>query len=200
MKRKNLYVADEKMLWEKLLAGDEDACTYIYRKYIEELFSYGMRFTSDRELVKDCIQDLFVKIYCNCPSLNHTENVRLYLFKALKNTMFNVFEKDKSLYQIDTIEPVFTVEYTIEDELIENETEQERRDKLNKAMETLTPHQREVIYYRYTKGLKINHICEIMEMNYQSVQNLLQRSIKKLRSALAEKKHHVLHIKRNISN
>ena len=63
MKGKSFYTADEKMLWEKLLAGDEDACTYIYRKYIEELFSYGMRFTSDRELVKDCIQDLFVKIY-----------------------------------------------------------------------------------------------------------------------------------------
>jgi RNA polymerase sigma factor (sigma-70 family) len=154
---------------------------------VEELFSYGMRFTPDRELIKDCIQDLFVKIYSNRSNLNCTDNVKLYLFIALKNILFNVFEKDKSLYKMDTIEPVFTVEYTIEDEWIENELEQERRNKINKVLETLTPRQKEVIYYRYTKGLKLNHIGEIMDMNYQSVQNLLQRSIKKLRSALAEK-------------
>lgn len=178
---------DESLLWEKLLVGDGDAYAYLYRNYVEELFSYGMRFTSDRELVKDCIQDLFVKIYSNRSNLNRTDNVKLYLFIALKNILFNVFEKDKSLYKIDTIEPVFTVEYTIEDELIENELEQERRNKINKVLEMLSPRQKEVIYYRYTKGLTLNHIGEIMDMNYQSVQNLLQRSIKKLRSALTGK-------------
>jgi RNA polymerase sigma factor (sigma-70 family) len=187
MPNKNVHMIDESLLWEKLLVGDGDAYAYLYRNYVEELFSYGMRFTSDRELVKDCIQDLFVKIYSNRSNLNRTDNVKLYLFIALKNILFNVFEKDKSLYKIDTIEPVFTVEYTIEDELIENELEQERRNKINKVLEMLSPRQKEVIYYRYTKGLTLNHIGEIMDMNYQSVQNLLQRSIKKLRSALTGK-------------
>jgi DNA-directed RNA polymerase specialized sigma24 family protein len=55
----------EKVLWEKFLLGDDKAYALFYNKYIEELFSYGMRFTSDRELKKDCIQDVFVKIYSN---------------------------------------------------------------------------------------------------------------------------------------
>ena len=184
----SFYTKDESLMWEALITGDKEVCAYFYQKYIEELFSYGMRFTSDRELVKDCIQDLFVKIYCNCSNLNPTDNVKLYLFIALKNIIFNVFEKDKRLYQFDTIEPVFTVEYTIEDELIENEMMQERRNRIRRELETLTPRQREVIYYRYAKGLKPDQIGKIMEMNYQSVQNLLQRSIKKIRSALAGKK------------
>ncbi|MDR0699787.1 MAG: sigma-70 family RNA polymerase sigma factor [Tannerella sp.] len=196
MSTRNVYTIDESLLWEKILAGDEDAYSYLYRQYVEELFSYGMRFTSDKELIKDCIQDLFVKIYSNRSNLSCTDNVKLYLFIALKNILFNVFEKDKSLYKMDTIEPVFTVEYTIEDEWIENELEQERRNKINKVLETLTPRQKEVIYYRYTKGLKLNHIGEIMDMNYQSVQNLLQRSIKKLRSALAEKEKQKAFIKK----
>jgi RNA polymerase sigma factor (sigma-70 family) len=188
------------MLWDKLLAGDENACAYLYRKYIEELFSYGMRFTSDRELVKDCIQDLFVKIYSNHANLNRTDNVKLYLFIALKNIIFNVFEKDKSLCQIDTVEPVFSVEYTIEDELIANEEERERRHKIKKVLETLSPRQKEVIYYRYLKGLKLTQICKIMEMNYQSTQNLLQRSIKKLRSELTEKEANASTIKMSSQN
>jgi len=192
---KNLDASDELLLWKKFLTGDENAYACIYRKYIEDLFSYGMRFTSDRELVKDCIQDVFIKIYNNRSNLGPTDNIRLYLFIALKNTLFNVFEKDKSLYHIDTIEPVFTVEYSIEDEIIANELLQEQQTVLNRILETLTPRQKEVMYYRYDRGLKINEICEIMQMNYQSVQNLIQRSIKKINASFTEKKRNALCIK-----
>ena len=190
-----LHIKDEQLLWEKFLAGDRYAYECLYRKYIEALFSYGMCCTSDRELVKDCVQDVFVKIYTNRSNLNHTDNVRLYLFIALKNTLFNVFDKNNSLYQIDTVEPVFTVEYSIEDELIADELQQEQQDKINQILNMLTPRQKEVMYCRYVKGLSLNEICEIMQMNYQSVQNLIQRSIKRIHTAIVEKENYPLCIK-----
>lgn len=178
------YINDE-LLWKKLLDGDHNAYRYIYRKYIKELFAYGMRFTSNRELLKDCIQEMFIKIYTNSSNLNNTDNIKLYLFIALKNILFNVFEKEKSSYHLDTVEPVFSVEYTIEDEIIANEQEQERNKNIHHLLEMLTPRQKEVIYYRYVEGLTMNEICQIMDMNYQSVQNLLQRSIKRLHNLSA---------------
>ncbi|MDR0700360.1 MAG: sigma-70 family RNA polymerase sigma factor [Tannerella sp.] len=196
MKFKNINNADEKLLWEQLIKGDDDAYSCIYKKYVEELFSYGMRFTTDRELVKDCIQEIFVRIYKNRSGLTSPDNVKLYLFVALKNVIFNVFEKDKQLYCIDTIEPVFNVEYSIEDEIIHDELIQEQREKIKRILDVLTPRQKEVLYYRYVKRLKISHICTIMDMNYQSVQNLLQRSIKKLRSTFIEKNQNIYKLKR----
>jgi len=192
---KNLDANDEQLLWEKFLTGDENAYACIYRKYIEELFSYGMRFTADRELVKDCIQDVFVKIYSNRSNLGSTNNIRLYLFIALKNALFNVFEKDKSVYHVDTIEPVFAADYSIEEELFADELEQEKKDRINHILSVLTPRQKEVIYYRYVKGLHLNQICEIMDMNYQSVQNLIQRSIKKIHSSFEDKREKTLALK-----
>jgi RNA polymerase sigma factor (sigma-70 family) len=188
-------IVDDMSLWEKFLSGDDKAYTCIYKKYVKELFSYGVRFTPDRELVKDCIQDVFVKIYSNRLHLNRTDNVRLYLFVALKNTLFNVFQKDEHSYHDDTAEPVFSVEYSIEDQLIENEDEQERADKINLILNMLTPRQREVIYYRYVEGMRMDEICVVMKMNYQSVQNLIQRSIKKVRTAFKEKDQCALSIK-----
>jgi RNA polymerase sigma factor (sigma-70 family) len=179
--------AREKLLWEKLVKGDDEAYSRIYKKYVEELFSYGMRFTADRDLIKDCIQDVFVRIYRNRSKLQIVDNVRLYLFIALKNTLFSVFEKDRPFYCIDSVEPVFCADYSIEDEIIHDELLQEQREKIRRILEVLTPRQKEVIYYRYTKGFRINHICEIMHMNPQSVQNLLQRSIRKIHSAFIEK-------------
>lgn len=186
-------IPDETM-WNKFLAGDDKAYAFFYKKYIEELFSYGMRFTTDRELIKDCVQDVFVKIYSNRANLGKTDNVKLYLFMALKNTLFNVFQKDKISYHIDTMEPVFSTEYTIEDQLINNELEQEQKDKMNLILQSLTPRQKEVIYYRYVEGMNMDDICKLMDMNYQSVQNLIQRSIKKVRDTFKEKNKTILSI------
>jgi RNA polymerase sigma factor (sigma-70 family) len=187
---------EDNLLWEKFLSGDDKAYACFYKKYVTALFSYGIRFTPDRELVKDCIQDIFVKIYSNRSTLNKTDQLKLYLFIALKNTLFNVFQKDKSSYHIDTVEPVFTVEYTIEDRMIADEQEKERKDKIGRILESLTPRQKEVIYYRYVEGMELKDICKLMDMNYQSVQNLIQRSIKKLKSVFDEKGKPVLSIKR----
>jgi RNA polymerase sigma factor (sigma-70 family) len=178
---------EEQLLWEMFLSGDDRAYAYFYKKYIGELFAYGMRFTSDRELVKDAVQDVFVKIYSHRTKLNRTDKVKPYLFVALKNMLFNVFQKEKDSYHIDTVEPVFITEYPVEDMIIADEQEAERKQKINQLLETLTPRQKEVIYYRYVEGMELNEICKLMEMNYQSVQNLIQRSIRRIKQVYAEK-------------
>ena len=35
----------------------------LYNKHIDQLFAFGSRFTSDREMLKDCIQDVFVRVW-----------------------------------------------------------------------------------------------------------------------------------------
>lgn len=175
----------DQMIWESFLCGDDEAYTYIYRQYSQALYAYGMHFTSDKGLVEDCIQDVFIKIFQNRKHLQSTDNIKLYLFIALKNKLFNVFRKDIKYYQIDSLEPVFTAEYTIEDEIIENEKEQFLNNKMIRMLEVLSPRQKEIIFYRFVEGLSYEEICQIMDMNYQSTQNLIQRSLKKLRTTFS---------------
>ena len=35
----------------------------LYDKNVDNLFAFGSRFTADRELIKDCIHDVFVKVF-----------------------------------------------------------------------------------------------------------------------------------------
>jgi RNA polymerase sigma factor (sigma-70 family) len=174
---------DDTELWEKFLSGDDGAYAYFYQKYVRLLLSYGMRFTSDRELVKDCIHDVFVKLYSNHSSLKHVRQIQAYLFTSLKNELYTVFQKDKTVYHIDVIEPVFCIDYTAEELLIAEEQEMEEQQKLREMLDTLTPRQKEVIYYRYIQGMKLDEICKLMDLNYQSLQNLIQRSILKIKKA-----------------
>lgn len=176
----------DQIIWENFLCGDDKAYTYIYREYSQALYAYGMHFTSDKGLVEDCIQDVFIKIFQNRRHLQSTDNIKLYLFIALKNMLFNIFRKDIKYSQIDSLEPVFAAEYTIEDEIIENEREQFLNEKMIRMLEVLSPRQKEIIYYRFVEGLSYEEICQIMDMNYQSTQNLIQRSLKKLRTTFSQ--------------
>lgn len=176
----------DQIIWENFLCGDDEAYTYIYREYSQALYAYGMHFTSDKGLVEDCIQDVFIKIFQNRRHLQSTDNIKLYLFIALKNKLFNIFRKDIKYSQIDSLEPVFAAECTIEDEIIENEREQFLNEKMIRMLEVLSPRQKEIIYYRFVEGLSYEEICQIMDMNYQSTQNLIQRSLKKLRTTFSQ--------------
>ena len=175
-------------LWNQFLEGDEKAYLYIYRLYAQDMYSYGMLFTTNSELVKDCLHDVFIKIHRNRKKLSQVDNIRLYLLKAMKNYLFDVFDKKKELFHNDTIEPVFSPEYTIEDKIIRQEELHYQSRKIRQMLESLTPRQKEVLYYRYMKNLTYDEIGEIMQMNYQSILNLIQRSIKKLRETFAESK------------
>lgn len=175
-------------LWNQFLKGDEKAYLYIYKLYAQDMYSYGMLFTTNSELVKDCLHDVFIKIHRNRKKLSQVDNIRLYLLKAMKNYLFDVFDKKKELFHNDTIEPVFSPEYTIEDKIIRQEELHYQSRKIRQMLKSLTPRQKEVLYYRYMKNLTYDEIGEIMQMNYQSILNLIQRSIKKLRETFAESK------------
>jgi RNA polymerase sigma factor (sigma-70 family) len=190
---------EDSLLWEKFLSGDDKAYSALYKKYVTLLFSYGMRFTPDRELVKDCVQDVFVKIYSNRSTLRKTGYVKFYLFLSLKNTLLNVFRKDRHSHQMDTAEPVFCTEYTIEEHTAAGEQEEELGMKMNRILDALTPRQKEAIYYRYVEGMELKDICRLMDMNYQSVQNLLQRAVRKLKNTFSEKEIPAWSIKKDVT-
>ena len=185
--------------WRKFLSGDDKEYAYFYQKYVKILFSYGMRFTSDNELVMDCIHDIFVNIYSNRLKLKHINQIRVYLFISLKNRLYTYFQKDKVSYHIDTLEPVFCVEYSAEEYMILEELEQEGQMRLKRILDLLTPRQKEVIYYRYVQGMELNEICKLMDINYQSLQNLIQRSLQKIRRTFIQTKNTEQSIEKRIS-
>ncbi|MDR1682411.1 MAG: sigma-70 family RNA polymerase sigma factor [Candidatus Symbiothrix sp.] len=179
-------------LWQQFLDGGNEAYSALYEKYIDALFAYGVRFTPNRELVKDCIQDVFVKIYSHRNHLKPTDNVKFYLFVALKNILLDYFRGNAAIQvENDFAEPVFDVEFPVEEQMIADEQEQERSQVMNRVLDALTSRQKEVIYYRYVEGMDLQMICELMQMNYQSVQNLIQRSIKKLKTTIINQKYNI---------
>lgn len=175
---------DTNYLWKRFIGGDDKAYAELYNLYIDDLFAYGMHFTPDRESVKDCIQEVFISLYNNRSKQKKVENIKCYLFTSLKNELFDLFKKSIEYYQIETIEPVFNVGYSVEDMFVKTETDQYNIAKVKEVLQSLTPRQNEVLYYRYVEEMSYDEIGELMQMNYQSVRNLIHRSIQKAREVV----------------
>lgn len=178
---KNKHKSDQ-TLWNSFLGGDEDAYACIFERYVRVLFVYGSQLTSDRELVKDCIQDLFVRLYFRRKSLGQTNNIKYYLFGALKNTLKNALKKELS---VSSDLSAAATEYGRDEDQPELEIMEEelamQRD-MDRLMTFLTPRQRQVIHYRYVDNLPLNEISELMNMSYQAVLNTIQRAMKRIRT------------------
>lgn len=176
----------EAELWSKVICGDMTALSLLYRENYNLLFNWGMKFVADEEFVKDCIQDVFVKI-CSSRKLSQTSYVRSYLLSSLRNMIFDKISSMRDtvsitehLFEIDendaAIDPMFQVD----------DAHRSLHRKLIKSYNSLTYNQRVSIYLRFVRGLSYKEISAVMDMNPQSAMNLVSRALKSLRAEMGQ--------------
>lgn len=187
----DIHTLSDSLLWKRFLEGDSSAYTQIYNRTVQDLFRFGLLYTSDKELIKDCIHDVFVKIHMNRAKLAPTDNIAAYLTVALKNTLFNALKKTTDSLSFDEIgereETVDEFPSTPETIYINNEQEKQVQATVHTMMSVLTDRQREIIYYRYIKEMSIDEISKVTDMNNQSVSNSIQRALGRIRDLFKRK-------------
>jgi RNA polymerase sigma factor (sigma-70 family) len=165
--------------------GNTAAFTPIYNMYVNMLFNYGHCLTSNTELIKDCVHDVFVKLLNPNSKLN-VKSISSYLIISLRNRLVDEFRHANHTIE-NSVEDIRVNSY---DEGVEARyliTEHTRlvHEKVNGLLETLTPRQRKVFQLYYIEQRKYDEICEIMNMNYHSVRNLVHRGMVRLREQTA---------------
>lgn len=162
--------------------GNDAAFSTLYNTYINMLYNYGCRLTTDAELLKDCIQEVFVKIYNKRTELDTVANFKSYILISLKNKLCDESRKRVNLSDVSVDELDVMSSDNVEKDYIANEKEMLDNLFVAKLLNQLSPRQRKAIILYYIEEKKYEDICAIMEMNYQSVRNLIHRGITKLRS------------------
>ncbi|MDR0962585.1 MAG: sigma-70 family RNA polymerase sigma factor [Mediterranea sp.] len=170
-------------LWNKYISGDDDAYADLYHTYVQVLFAYALRYTSDRELAKDCLQELFVKLFRHRSRLKPTDNVKSYLLVIFKNILLNAIKKEE-IYQghIHRMQPD---EVCPPADLPEIHEEMHHTARLvDQSLECLSRREREIMKMRYQEEKSLQEIATLTGIHYQSVQNIIQRGLKKMRRHL----------------
>ncbi len=165
--------------------GDAAAFSKLYNLHVNMLYNYGCKLTKDVELLKDCIQDVFIKIYNKRTELDTVTNFKSYIIISLKNKLCDESRKRINLSDIAVEELDVISGDNLEKDYIDNEKEMLDNVFVAKILDELSPRQRKAIVLYYIEEKKYEEICAIMDMNYQSVRNLIHRGISKLRTCTA---------------
>lgn len=163
-------------------SGDVGAFSKLYDLYVNTLFNYGCRLTTDKELLKDCIHDVFVKIYTKKDELSNVTNLKSYLFISLKNKLCD--ESRKRVNQSDVAVEELTIlsSDNVESNYIASEKQRMEKNVVKRLLGQLSERQRKAFTLYYLEERDYEEICQIMSMNYQSIRNLMHRGMLKLRS------------------
>ncbi len=174
--------ANYNITWSQFKNGDSKALESLYRTYIQSLINYGLKITDDTDLVKDCIQDLFVELWKSRQNLADTTDPKFYLFRALRNKLSKALSQQSfvSEDEMQLTADSLTTSY-IELKIIAREHELCNHFNLQQLLTKLPKRQQEVIYLRFYHNFPYETIALLMNMNYQSMLNLMQRALKTLR-------------------
>jgi len=176
---------ENQLLWQNFLQGSKEAMSAIFLHFHDDLYRYGLKLSGDENLVKDCLQNLFLRLWKNRTNLKPVESLKPYLFKSFRNHILDSLELQKPIESIENdFEHPFEIAYSPEDFLIQQQGSEKNRLKVIDALNNLSTRQREAIYLRYFEELDFESIARVMDMNIQSVRNILHRGMQSLRDLM----------------
>jgi RNA polymerase sigma factor (sigma-70 family) len=178
-------LGEDLLLWNEYRSGNANAFGALIRVHYPDLLHYGTRFTRDAELVKDCLQDLFLELWINRETISETSFVKYYLLKALRRKLTRKIGRSRYTGSWEELhfESIFNGTPSVETGIIREEGLAELARKMRHALAGLSKRQQEVIYLRYYVDADIDEIAEIMSVNRQSVYNHLHDAMKKLKKS-----------------
>jgi RNA polymerase sigma factor (sigma-70 family) len=177
---------DDTNLWLNVKKDNELAFSILYKKYTQRLYNYGMHYCHDRDLVMDCLQELFASIWTKRKNLSTVHSVSAYLFKAFRRLLMKKLTWRKRFML--SLEPKHELCFDIvlpTEQLIENEeTSVRRQQNIVRCIKNLSKRQREAIFLKFYNNLNYSDIASIMDLQVDSVYNIISKAIESLRQQL----------------
>ncbi|HEU5147408.1 MAG TPA: sigma-70 family RNA polymerase sigma factor [Chryseosolibacter sp.] len=172
------------LTWQAFKRGSREAFEAIYRENIRDLLIYGYKVTSDKRLIEDSVQDLFVELWKNRAGLSDTTSIRFYLFKALRYKIVRNARIDSDRHLVESDSAGTFMEGSHESYLIGLEVQSDQMANLRELVAALPPRQQEAINLRYYHNFSNEEIARIMEVNYQSACKFIYSGLKNLKANL----------------
>lgn len=172
--------------WDKMRAGDRQAFFALYKNIYFHLVRFGLKVYADDELVKDCITQLFLKLWDKRETLQPVTNVQAYLFTALKRS---ILDQLQSQVRQQAADQKFTsktglAELSYEDIIIQVQQDEELKTKLHAAMEHLTNRQTELVRLKFFEGMSYEEIAATTNQTVKTAYNTIYDAVKQLRKFL----------------
>lgn len=175
---------DEHELVIRLIDGDENAFCELYAAYKNRLLYFAMKFVKSRDFAEDIFQDAFTIIWQSRRFINPDASFSSYLYTIVRNRILNqIRDADKENTLKEQILSQ-AIDYT--DDTKENILANDLREIINKALEKLTPRQREIFEMSREAQMSHKEIADALGISVNTVQEHISVSLRTIRTFLSK--------------
>lgn len=182
-----LTPAEHIALWDSFRAGSREAFAQLYDSFSADLYRYGYNLIRNKPLVEDCLHELFLHLHEHRQKLGATDNIRFYLYRALRRRLLDTVAR---LNKLESGTAVFdTAEFVIqpfESLLINQQALDWQRQVVAHELNKLPKRQKEILYLVYTNGLTYQQVAEVMDITIKSVYNTINIALTTLKGYVKE--------------
>lgn len=173
------YLILQKKLSDHIVQWDTASYSETYIFYYKKLYNYGRKLTDNTALIEDAIQAIFIILWKDREKLTGIYSPHSYIFCSFRNYIFKEKKKlQKTIFQKEE------EEFAVDNIIIDQEATDELSKRLQKALTSLTPRQREAIFLRFYEALSYEEVSQVMGISVKATYKLMARSLLKLNELL----------------
>jgi RNA polymerase sigma-70 factor (ECF subfamily) len=166
---------------QKVLAGETAAYGEIFLRHRGRAFALAYQYLRDREEAMDVVQDAFIKAYQNLGKFSVQRRFGPWLLTIVRNLSIDTLRKRKR------ISPDGLPEVVPDPGSGERTVQKVLKGEVWKALQELSPDQREIIFLKDYQGHSYVEISQIVDIPLGTVMSRLHHARKNLAAALSMK-------------
>lgn len=159
--------------------GDRKCFDALFNRYFDRCFSFVYSHLPDREISKDIIQNVFMKMWLGRERLDHRQSIANYLLVSLRNEIISFLRLKHNSARAEsekTVEPEDPSSDTFSN-LIDKENERIFRELVSQLPER----RRQVLLMRYLDNKSAAEIAEALKLSVRTVERHLFLAMKDVR-------------------
>ncbi|MCC5841777.1 MAG: sigma-70 family RNA polymerase sigma factor [Opitutales bacterium] len=184
---------EDAILVKRVQAGDVAAFDRLVVKYRERLFSIVYNLTSNREDAADLSQEAFIKAFSSIGRFKGNSSFFTWLYRIAVNTTLSQLKKNRlrRFFSFENMSEEASSSEILEALVVKTRTEKgallsELQERLNEALQKLSPKHRTVVVLFEIEGLSHQEIAEIMDCSVGTVRSRLHYAKQQLQAYLQD--------------
>jgi len=155
--------------------GASEEFSILVDRYEAKLTRYAHKFLTNREDVKDLVQEVFIKAYKNIKSFDSSRRFSPWIYRIAHNEFVNALERkqrDKMLFSFDAFFPYPAAKERSDAQALQNDL----RQTIDFYLDQIDAKYREPLILYYFQDLGYKEIADVLHIPAATVGVRLQRA------------------------
>ncbi len=174
----------DELLIEKTLSGSLECFDVLMQRYQRDVFAVARGYTRSHDDALDISQNAFLKAYSKLATFAGRSSFRTWLMSITNREGLNWLRTRSRKAPATTSEAEFDA-LPSNDDHESDFIQAERRQQVIDSLHILNPRSRMAVILRYFREMSISEVAAALDCNEGVARNMLFRSIRKLRDAVA---------------